>query len=558
MLSGAAPPEAITRLIKELQPGYGSGNAGQALQLAGQIVSSAGADSVSTIYVVSDLQVSGCQNLAAFPVPPGVEAKAVKIGDILSPNLAVTDVRLDAREAERPYVVLANFSDEHLREARIKLILDGKEILSRPVPFATGNVARVELLLPPLAPGWHSGAVCVESEDALAADNIRYDAFFVPEPLRTLVLETRPGKRVFEEESFFVTSALDPMQGATNANLSRFAIEKVSAEELLKRLPAASGPTSCDLVILPGLKQIPGGLAGELTAFVRAGGGLLLFLNEDINPSRYNTEFRDVLPAQLGHLERNTSESADSKWHLDEYDLKDAMFAPFRRPGNGNLALPEFSRRCTLAASPGSLTPAQFGDGFPAIASKAVGGGKVVLINSSADTAWTDWPKHKTYVPWLHSLCFSLAARAGAIQIRTAPHWLAGEDHYVSLGAAAKGQAFRVLRAGAKEITATADQEGRLQNVDFSAPGVYTIADQTGQERQRLVVNLAAEESDLSALTAVEFQRELARAPELPKAPLAAGMFGAEEHRKDLARMLLMVALVLLFAETFLANRTYS
>src|SRR5260221_3169138 len=200
VLSGAAPPEAITRLIKELHPGYGSGNAGQALQLAGQIVSSAGADSVSTIYVVSDLQVSGCQNLAAFPVPPGVEAKAVKIGDILSPNLAVTDVRLDAREAERPYVVLANFSDEHLREARIKLILDGKEILSRPVPFATGNVARVELLLPPLAPGWHSGAVCVESEDALAADNIRYDAFFVPEPLRTLVLETRPGKRVFEEE----------------------------------------------------------------------------------------------------------------------------------------------------------------------------------------------------------------------------------------------------------------------------------------------------------------------------------------------------------------------
>src|SRR5260221_7480976 len=130
------------------------------------------------------------------------------------------------------------------------------------------------------------------------------------------------------------------------------------------------------------------------------------------------------------------------------------MFAPFRRPGNGNLALPEFSRRCTLAASSGSSTPAQFGDRFPAIVSRAVGGGKVVLINSSADTAWTDWPKHKTYVPWLHGLCFSLATRAGAIQIRTSPHWLAGEEPDSFHDSTAYGQGLLFFRVGARQKSA--------------------------------------------------------------------------------------------------------
>jgi hypothetical protein len=56
----------------------------------------------------------------------------------------------------------------------------------------------------------------------------------------------------------------------------------------------------------------------------------------------------------------------------------------------------------------------------------------------------------------------------------------------------------------------------------------------------------------------MEFQREIARTPETPKRALAAGFFGSEDHRKDLARLLLMVGLGLLFAETFLANRTYA
>jgi glycolate oxidase FAD binding subunit len=47
--------------------------------------------------------------------------------------------------------------------------------------------------------------------------------------------------------------------------------------------------------------------------------------------------------------------------------------------------------------------------------SLAAGRGRGVFANTAADTAWGDWPKHRTYLPWLQN----------AVQ------WLAGRDTYL-------------------------------------------------------------------------------------------------------------------------------
>jgi len=126
------------------------------------------------------------------------------------------------------------------------------------------------------------------------------------------------------------------------------------------------------------------------------------------------------------------------------------------------------------------------------------------------------------------------------------------------VGAPAFLPAFRPRISGQNENTVTADGDGRLQNLDFSKPGIYSIADRTGQEIQRLAVNVPVEESDLAALTGTDFQKQLARTPEPHQPTVAASLFGSDDHRKDLARLLLLAGLGLLFAETFLANRTYA
>ncbi len=558
LLCGTAPPEVATRLFEPLQPGCGAASLGEGLGLAKQVVASAGGGYVPTVYVVSDLQASSCRNLSAFPLPAQLEVRPVPIGDVLAPNLAVASLAIETQGPEQPHTIIANFAAEDTKTVKLTLTIDEKEILARPVTLATTGVTRVDLTLPRLQPGWHSGTVRLEGADSLALDNARYDAFFIPQPVRALVVETRPGKRIFEEESYFVTRALDPMQGTTNAGFARFELVKVSAEVLARQLAPRKDESAIDLVILPGLKEIPSGLARSLAAFVEAGGGLLLFVGDDVNPSRYNTEFRDLLPAQLGHVERNNSDTPDQRWHLEEYDLFSPVFSVFRRPNSGNLALPEFTRRFTLITNQGVTVPARFGDDTLAIATRALGRGRVALVNTSADTAWTDWPKHRTFVPWLHSLCHWLAPRASAEPARTASHLSATDDADIALGGPAGRQSFRVVRPGKAETNAVADASGRLRNLDFGQPGIYSIRDRAGVEVQRVAVNVPGEESDLTALTPAEFQRQLTRLPEAQRDTLAAGLFGDKDGQKELWRFFLLAVLVLLFAEVFVANRSYA
>src|SRR5438477_7422367 len=95
VISGAAPPEAVSALLKALEPTFGSGKIGEALGMAARIASSAGAEVVSTIYLISDLQMSGCKDLAEHPLPPGLEVKIIPTADVVNPNCAITELQLN-------------------------------------------------------------------------------------------------------------------------------------------------------------------------------------------------------------------------------------------------------------------------------------------------------------------------------------------------------------------------------------------------------------------------------------------------------------------------------
>lgn len=553
------PPAAALRALNQLEPTTGVSDLGEGMRAALKLLAGSAPNALPSICVASDLQVGACKNLAAQSVPREVAVQVLNVGDLITPNLAVTELRLGGAGPDKPHVILANFSDEEEKPAKITLTLDGKEILTQSLVVKTGALERVELALPTLAAGWHQAELKLEAEDALAADNTRWETFFVPPSVRVWVAETRVGKRIFEEESYFILSALDPAAGDTNGPRSGFNAEKVAPEALVKKLAPTSTNAACDVVILPGLKSIPPGLAGALAEFARRGGGVLLYLGDDVDPGVYNRELRDLLPATLGHLERNTAESFALKWHLDDYDLNAPMFAAFRAPESGNLWLAEFHRRFTLTpASEAALVSARFDDGVPVMVSQALGRGRIVLANTSVDTRWTDWPKHKTFVPWLHQTCRQLGQAAGNMTAKPAARLVVAEDAEVDLGVPARQKSVRVRAPGGQTREMTADAGGRLTQVNVNTPGIYTIQDRDGRELQRLVVNLPAEESDLTALKAVEFPQRLTRVEEPLHSKADAGLFGANQQQKELWRLLLLAALGLMLGEVLIANRTFA
>jgi len=554
VLSGFAPPAAAAKLLRDLQPTCGSSDLAEGLQQAVKLTTGGDPEAVATVYVVGDLQRSACHNLASCPVPQAVEIKLIAVGDLFAPNLALTQLQVDAHDGAKPQVVVANFSDEDSPNVNLDFSVDGKVVSSRSVPLKSGASTNVELPVPALRPGWHELKASLQAKDALAVDNARYATLFVPEPSRVLVVETRQTKRVFEEESFFIRAALDPTKDSTNSLQAAYNVMQTTPDELASRLSANPGQLPCDVVIVPGLKQIPSGSARVLTAFVQAGGGLLLFLGEGISANRYNSEFRDLLPAQLGNPD--LSRDWGYGWRIGEYDTNTVVFAAFRLPNSGDLHIPEFMKRYGLTPTEGASQLAAFDDGLPLLLARTVGRGRVALVNTCADTAWNDWPKHKTFVPWLHGLGRYLAQKAGLDQIQETNSLVAGDEFDIDLGPTLRRSQIRLQPPVGKETLWTADDQGRLRDTQFGVPGIYSLRDRNDKELRRLAVNVAPRESDLAALPPTEFQQQLVRAQEPPKTMLGANLLGSRSNQKEFWSVLLLAVLGLLFIEAIVANRT--
>src|SRR6266487_4530737 len=190
IISPLVPPAQLKPVLDKLQPGFGGGDLSEGLQQAGKILSESATGRSSAVYVISDFQRTACEKIANVKIPRNIEITLLPVGEPELPNVAVRD----------------------------------------------------------LSPGWHTVEARVHSGDGFGLDDVRYQILCVPAPLRVLCVEPRTGKQVFEEETYFVATALAP----TATNRGPYIVTKVAPERLASELGAAE---RCALVLLPGLRQ---------------------------------------------------------------------------------------------------------------------------------------------------------------------------------------------------------------------------------------------------------------------------------------------------------------
>ena len=337
----------------------------------------------------------------------------------------------------------------------------------------------------------------------------------------------------------------------------QYGYAKTSLEQLPQKLKPEPGQARVEYVVLPGVKSLPNEAVNALRDFVRAGGGLILFLGPGTSGIQF-ARLGDLLPAQLGRIE--SVNETEAGWHLTTFDKAATMFAAFREPNSGNLSLPEFTQRFSLTVNAGASIAAQFDDGTPLILAQQVGEGRVVLVNSSADTSWTDWQKHKSFVPWIHATARFVTRRDQSHERESLPQFVSGAELALDVTEAVdlKRQTLKLQRVGGLEFSFATDDDGLDQEVLLETPGIYLLKDSTGREIRRLAANLPTAESDLSTLPAIEVEQQIVRAPAPEPDILAAGLFGDSSRGKELWRALLLGALALLLLEPILANRMFA
>lgn len=551
-LTGWAPPSVAGKILEESRPSFGGAGLGEGLLAATTLLAVSDPAATTSLVVIGDLQQHSIETLADCPLPPDLDVKWIKVGDLLAPNLALTDLQIDSRELVGPHAVVTSFSDEETEKLALDLRIDGQLISSSTLTLSPGASTNVDLAIPALKPGWHDVTVQMKARDSLSPDDTRYQTLFVPPPARVLIVEPRALPNVWEEETFFVRTALDPGHGSENALPSRFVFETVGVESLSERLRAQSPPFA--LVVLPGLRQLSEEVGQSLAQYLQAGGGLMLFAGEGVSANRFNAEFRPILPFQLGATE--TAAGMETAWRLGSYDTNSVLFEAFPAVRSGNLSLPRFLRRFQLTVHDPALVVARFDDQAPAVLAGSCGGGRFVLVNSSADTSWNDWPKFKSFVPFLHGAALFLARLPSQARLEAISSTAAGEFSDADLGPAAAGAPFHLQSGGKRVQSMTANELGILRDLSFFEPGVYSLHTDEGAEVRRIAVNVPPQESNLTSKNAAEAQQHLRRLPEPRPGTLAAGLFGSSSNHREIWRVLLVAVLVLLMTEMFLANRT--
>ena len=561
----AALPSASAALdaIGEVEVQPGAASLEKALERAARRLDEAAGPN-RQVYLFTDVQASTLLDSADVQLAGAARARLVPVGQRTHANVAVTDVRVISRivEVGQPAEIeatLTNFSQEELTDYVASVYLEGERVAQAAVDLAPGAAERVRFTATPDVRGWLAGEVLIE-DDAFDADNRRYFTLHVPERRRLLVVRGQG------QQTRYLDLALS--SSLTQGRVP-FDVETVQESAL-----AAAGLGAYDAVVLVGPRDLSSGEVGALTRYVREGGGLLLFPNQEARAEDYN--------ALLGGLGGGTFSGFSGSLGggqpvaaFDRVDREHPLFeGVFETSGQGEAAPVEspdvYYAMNYTPASGTEQTLIELSNGFPFLQELRDGRGAAFVVAAAPDLRWSDLPQRGLFIPLLYRAIYYLSAGESA----AGEQLVVGRPGELRLaGAEGEGGPLRLVAPDGEAFLpeqrslfgATLLQVGP----DVREPGIYDVRAGEGADVQadllrRVAFNLDPRESDLRTSEPDEAARALAEATGLGVDVFEAAQGGgdafaeglvAEERGVELWNVFLLLALLFLMAETVVAKQ---
>ena len=508
------------------------------------------------VYVLSDFQRSewfaSDENTASVFEPLNeVSADQLRVVLIAAASAGRDNVALLAAQLERPQAIagqpavihatVANYARRPLRNVRLQVDADGAPL--PPVTLASiaaGETRTTSAEVTFSDEGYRTLGVAVSSVDGLPADDTRRLVVPVRRALRLCLVNGEPATDPVRDEVYFLRSALMPAgpfsSGIETQEIDPSEIEAVALERF-------------DCVLLCNVAAPSQSAVAALERYVRAGGGLVFFLGDQVgDPDEYNRAFYaggdSLLPLPLRELREHKPQRSDGG---------DAVRQPYGvgmvRTGEHSVTamLPEAGAeaaetvqvrayyRCampveTLAESaaserPEATTLAQFTDDVhsSAIIERPLGRGRTLLFTSTIDLDWNDWPRalDGSYVVTLLELVQHASRRSeeplsftagDALRLAVLPEEYEPVAVFRSPGTSDEP----AVEARAQDVGAAVGAAVTLEGPVATQLGTYTAELSPrggGIEQRRLAVNLDARESTLASASPHELDIALGRVP---------------------------------------------
>ncbi len=496
-----------------------------------------------TIHLISDFQKSASESLNPhWTVQAGINLNFVPIEVSEFSNIAVVDVHIsrEHRSAQTGDVLtrIKNYGNDKKR-LKVVLNINNKKIAQRNVTVSADEEQIVQFKRVRFPQGNASGNIDVVFEDESITIDNRY--FFVLEDktkAQLLAINGEPHKDTVQDELFFLERAINL------PDLAKYSLITTSPQKAREY-----NFSNYRAVILANVKNLDRETLQRLTYYVRAGGGLLIALGDNVKPRTFNRFFADLTPASLTEPAFK-SVNRETSVILAEVDFQHSIFRLFADPGQSDPSSAQFYQYFKTEPLTPESALAFFDDGNPAILERKVGAGKVILFTSSLDAEWNNLPVKAIFLPLIYqTLDYVASERKGQKSL------LVGDSvplRNAQLTPLNNSDCAVKYPSGKKVVP-----EGDVF-YDTSEPGIYEI--RKNSKTSYVAVNVDPRESDLTPIPPDELQDLVARVSETNIQSVSfSGVKLDEQQEKNqkIWRFVILGVILLLIAETWLANRTY-
>jgi hypothetical protein len=499
--------------------------------------------------MISDFKASGLDSDAlvndgqsvdqnGWMLAAGTGFLPVDVGDERGSNLSLTDVRSPQQllENQTDYEVLARVrstGNVFLDRGNLSLNLRtqaGDDVVTNnagsiPVQLNERSEAVINLPLNLDATGAFTGELVLSGDD-VDLDNRWYFSLDVLPRMRVLVVNGDPSADWYDDEAHWFVLAL---QGLDN---SPFDVTSVMADALT--VPQIR---EHDAVVLLNASLQDNRLLAELQTFVTEGGALLFAPGNRVTASEFNDSFAGITPATL----ISSEELATNDYQLiADIDRRH----PALRALNVDFGA-RFQGYWLTAPGSDSDVLMRFDNGSPMLVEAQAGEGRSMLLSSSLDLAWSNFPLQGLYLPFVHEVLTYLIQPPQRERA-----YLVGDMIDLSSFMSADNSSLEFQEPDGTLVQMTQD------NAFYRArmPGFVQLADTT------LAINIAAEaaslrRADIDALTDAIINPETT--PLVSAQVRTAQLIADIEQPHRLWWWIVLLVMMLLVVEAWVANRTY-
>lgn len=406
--------------------------------------------------------------------------------------------------------------------------------------------------------------------DALPIDNVRFASVEVVSAIRVLIVNGEPSADEYEDEVSLLRTALRP-EGEVFSGHEVTVIDEAALEN--------TNLSAFHAVVLANVYRISEPAAESLERFARAGGGVMIFLGDQVDATAYkDTLFRagegllPVLPGEVAHPAEPVRLVIVDRLHPalgalgageDPLGLGQIPFFEFftTQPGEPEKPAVEPGTGATPPAADRPRVVARFTDPdqSPAIVERTFGAGRVMLITTTADKEWNLWADHPTYLPVITELLRHLTASGGrrADFKVGSPIELEVEPGVFDATVAVRTPGYPNEPEATTSIVADPNSQGlRIRWEQTESAGLYqfVLRKLDGVEAVRFAaVNVDATESNLTMVDDDSVRQLMDGVPHLYVKGLDRLSGVTNEAKTELWTPVLLLAALVLMSEQFLA-----